>query len=104
RQTRANLQAICHRDRVRPSHLLKEGLVSLIRDRKQRGTAPGAEPGPARRHVRRHNSRHVRAVRDTLRAMSEDSNFRVTYVRPDGWQYATTGRAADEEEAIRSAN
>lgn len=36
--------------------------------------------------------------------MPEDSNFRVTFVRPDGWQYATTGRAANEEDAIRSAN
>ena len=36
--------------------------------------------------------------------MSDDSNFRVTFVRPDGWQYATTGRAADEADAIRSAN
>jgi hypothetical protein len=36
--------------------------------------------------------------------MSEDSNFRVTFVRPDGWQYATTGRAANEEDAVRSAN
>jgi hypothetical protein len=36
--------------------------------------------------------------------MSEGSNFRVTFVRPDGWQYVTTGRAANEEDAIRSAN
>lgn len=36
--------------------------------------------------------------------MPEDTYFRVTLVRPDGWQYATTGRAANEADAIRSAN
>ena len=36
--------------------------------------------------------------------MAGNGNYRVTFVRPDGWQYATTGRAADEADAVRSAN
>jgi hypothetical protein len=34
----------------------------------------------------------------------EDSLYRVTFVRPNGWQYATTGRAVDERDAVRAAN
>jgi len=36
--------------------------------------------------------------------MTEEVFFRVTFVRPDGWQYATTGRASDEKDAVRAAN
>lgn len=36
--------------------------------------------------------------------MPEDAFFRVTFVRPDGWKYATTGRAASEKDAVRLAN
>ncbi|MEP7739741.1 hypothetical protein ABKW28_19015 [Nocardioides sp. 31GB23] len=36
--------------------------------------------------------------------MSQDAYFRVTFVRPDGLQDATTGRATDKADAIRSAN
>jgi hypothetical protein len=32
--------------------------------------------------------------------MSEEEFFRVTFVRPDGCQYETTGRASSEFEAV----
>jgi hypothetical protein len=36
--------------------------------------------------------------------MTERHFFRVTFVRPDGWQYETTGRASNEAEAVRLAD
>ena len=36
--------------------------------------------------------------------MASEDYFRVTFVRPDGWQYQTTGRASSEVEAVRLAN
>ena len=36
--------------------------------------------------------------------MPEDTLFRVTFVRPDGWKYAATGRAVSEKDAVRLAD
>ena len=36
--------------------------------------------------------------------MKDEQFFRVTFVRPDGWQYQTTGRASNEVEAVRLAD
>jgi len=36
--------------------------------------------------------------------MSEGQFYRVTFVRPNGWQYETTGRASNGAEAVRLAD
>lgn len=36
--------------------------------------------------------------------MSESEFYRVTFVRPDGWKYETTGSASNESEAVRLAD
>ena len=36
--------------------------------------------------------------------MSDEQFYRVTFVRPNGWQYETTGRAPNEAEAVRLAD
>lgn len=36
--------------------------------------------------------------------MSNQQFYRVTFVRPDGWQYETTGRASSQAEAVRLAD
>lgn len=36
--------------------------------------------------------------------MAEETFFRVTFARPDGWEYATTGRASSEKDAVRLAH
>ena len=36
--------------------------------------------------------------------MTHEDYFRVTFVRPDGWKYETTGRASSDEEAVSLAN
>ena len=33
--------------------------------------------------------------------MSDEQCYRVTFVRPNGWRYEATGRAANEAEAVR---
>ena len=36
--------------------------------------------------------------------MSDEQFYRVTFVRPGGWQYETTGKASNEAEAVRLAD
>lgn len=36
--------------------------------------------------------------------MSDEQFYRVTFVRPNGWRYETTGKASTEAEAVRLAD
>ena len=36
--------------------------------------------------------------------MNDEEFYRVTFVRPNGWRYETTGKARNEAEAVRLAD